>query len=270
MKKPINQLIMDMDGVLWHGDTPMPGLAATFQTLNDAGIDYVLATNNATKTAAQYTDKLARFGVTVPEEQILTSAEATAAFLAHEYPAGTAIYVVGDQGLHQSLTRHGFRITGPKEIHAGGSAEVVVVGLAKSVTYDDLAMAALLVSRGARFIGTNPDVSFPSEMGPLLGAGALLAAIETSSGVVPLVIGKPGPVMFREAVERLGGNPDCIAMVGDRLTTDIAGANAVGLQSILVLSGISTREEAEQGTITPDYIFDNISAVGEYLAHGQN
>lgn len=269
MKTPIKKVIMDMDGVLWHGDTAMPGLAVFFSTLEEANIDYVLATNNATKTAAQYVDKLAGFGVSVPASQILTSAEATAAFLSHEYPPGTAVYIVGDSGLHQAIAAHGFRIIGPEDVRAGETAAVVVVGLARSVTYEVLAMASLLIANGARFIGTNPDTSFPSEIGPLLGAGALLAAVQASSGVAPLVIGKPGPVMFQEAIERLGNEPGSIAMIGDRLTTDIAGANAIGLQTILVLSGISTREEAEQGDITPDYIFNDISHVGEYLANGQ-
>lgn len=261
---------MDMDGVLWHGDTPMPGLGAYFARLKAAGIPFVLATNNATKTAAQYREKLAGFGIDVPEDNILNSAEATAAYLAREYTPQTAVYVVGDSGLHDAIAARGFRIMDAAAVRAGEFAPVVVVGLAKTSSYEDLAMAAHLIERGARFIGTNPDTSFPSEIGPLPGAGALLAAIEASTGVVPFVIGKPGPVMFQEAIDHLGGNPDSIAMIGDRLTTDIAGGNDAGLRTILVLSGISTREEAEQGDIVPDYIFDDITAVGEFLTNGQS
>jgi 4-nitrophenyl phosphatase len=269
MTTPIRKLIMDMDGVLWHGDTPMPGLAAYFDLLDEAGIDYVLATNNATKTAAQYVRKLAGFGLTVPEERVLTSAEATAAYLAETYAPETAVYVLGDGGLHEAIAVRGFSIIGPADVRAGADAPLVVVGLSKHSTYKDLAMAAHLVERGARFIGTNPDPSFPSEIGPLPGAGALLAAIETSTGVAPFIIGKPSPVMFKEAVTRLGGDPAAIAMVGDRLSTDIAGGRDAGLRTILVLSGISSCEEAEQGDITPDYIFDDITAVGEFLINGQ-
>lgn len=270
MMKPIKQLIMDMDGVLWHGDTPLPGLVDYFDLLSESGINYVLATNNATKTAAQYVQKLARFGIDVADDRILTSAEATAAFLGHEHAPGTAVYVVGDDGLHEAIAAHNFRIIGPAQVRAGEIAPVVVVGLSKAATYEDLAMAAHLIEKGARFVGTNPDTSFPSEIGPLPGAGALLAAVEVSTGVTPLVIGKPGPVMFEEAITRLGGEADTIAMIGDRLSTDIAGANKVGLRTILVLSGISTRAEAEQGGIKPDYIFDDITAVGEFLANGQS
>lgn len=269
MNQPITKLIMDMDGVLWRGDTPMPGLADYFARLDDAGIYYVLATNNATKTAAQYVQKLARFGVKVPAEKILTSAEATAAYLARDYGTGTAVYVIGDAGLHDAMAAHDFNIIGPAEVRAGQFAPVVVAGLSKDATYEHLAMGAHLITRGARFVGTNPDPTFPSEIGPLPGAGALLALIEASTGVAPFVIGKPGPVMFQEAVARLGGDTGSIAMIGDRLSTDIAGAQQAGLRSILVLSGISTRAEAEQGVIVPDFIFDDITAVGEFLIHGQ-
>lgn len=270
MTTPITKLIMDMDGVLWHGDTPMPGLADYFARLETAGVPYILATNNATKTAAQYVAKLARFGITVPEDRILTSAEATAAYLAGEYAPGTAVYVVGDGGLHQAVEARGFERISAAEARGGTYAPLVVAGLSREMVYEDLAMAAHLIERGARFIGTNPDTSFPSEIGPLPGAGALLAAIEASTGVAPYVIGKPGPAMFHEAINRLGGDPAGIAMVGDRLSTDIAGARDAGLRTILVLSGISTREEAEQGPITPDYIFDDITAVGEFLINGQS
>lgn len=261
---------MDMDGVLWQGDTPMPGLADYFSCLDAAGIPFILATNNATKTAAQYVAKLANFGITVPEDRVLTSAEATAAYLAGDYPPGTAVYIVGDNGLHEAMEARGFRRVTAADVRAGAMAPLVVAGLSRNVVYEDLAMAAHLIENGARFIGTNPDKSVPSEIGPLPGAGALLAAIEASTGVPPFVIGKPGPIMFREAVERLGSNPAGIAMIGDRLSTDILGARDAGLRTILVLSGISTREEAEQGDITPDYIFDDITAVGEFLINGQS
>ena len=265
MTTPIRNLILDMDGVLWRGETPMPGLPEFFATLRRLGIGFVLATNNATKTAVMYTAKLARFGVDVPPEQILTSAEATATHMAGQYPPNTPIYVVGDKGLHEALAAHGFRAITPADVRAGATAAFVVVGFTPHATYEDLAMGSLLVHRGTRFIGTNPDPSYPSELGPLPGAGALLAVISTATGVEPLLIGKPGPIVFQEAVKRLGGDPSNVAMVGDRLSTDIAGAKGVGLRAILVLSGISTRDEATTGPIQPDYIFDDITAVADFL-----
>jgi 4-nitrophenyl phosphatase len=270
MEQRINQLILDMDGVLWHGETPLPGLVEFFDTLRNAGIRFVLATNNARKTADQYTQKLARFGVDVPPQQILTSAEATASYLAQHYDPGTSIYIVGDEGLHRALGAKGFREISPQQVRAGETAALVVVGFTPYANYDELAMGSLLVHKGARFIGTNPDPSVPNELGPLPGAGALLAVISTATGIQPTLIGKPGPVIFEEAIRRLGGDPTTTAMVGDRLSTDIAGAQAAGLTAILLLSGISTREEAENGPIKPDLILADINELAHYLLHEQN
>ena len=265
MTTPITHLILDMDGVLGRGDTPMPGLVDFFATLRRNHIGFVLATNNATKTAVMYTAKLARFGVDVPPEQILTSAEATAAHLAGEYPPGTPAYIVGDTGLHEALTARGFRPIAPADVRAGQSAAVVVVGYTPHATYEDFAMGALLVHRGVRFVGTNPDPSFPSELGPVPGAGALIAVISTTTGVQPLLIGKPGPILFQEAIKRLGAEPAGVAMVGDRLSTDIAGAKAAGLRAILVLTGISSRDDAAASPDKPDFIFDDITALAAFL-----
>ena len=265
MDKPINNLILDMDGVLWRGDTPLPGLVDFFATLRAAGIGFVLATNNATKTAAMYTARLAGFGVDVPPAQILTSAEATAGYLAERFTTDQPVYVVGAQGLREAIAAQGFRFLTPAEVRAGSAAACVVVGLSPQLTYEELAMAAILVHNGTPFIGTNPDATFPSEIGPVPGAGAIQAVIITATGVQPTLIGKPGPIIFREAVKRLGGDPAGVAMVGDRLSTDIAGAQAAGLRSILVETGISTRAEAETGPIRPDYIFADITALAAFL-----
>lgn len=265
----IRNLILDMDGVLWRGETPMPGLVDFFATLRRCGIGFVLATNNASKTAAMYTAKLARFGVDVPPDRILTSAEATATHMAETHPPGTPVYIVGDKGLHDAMDAHSFRSVSAQDVRAGATAAFVVVGFNPHVTYEELAMGSLLVQRGTPFIGTNPDPSFPSELGPLPGAGALQAVITTATGVEPVLIGKPGPIIFREAMRRLGGDPDSVAMVGDRLSTDIHGAKAAGLRAILVLSGISTREEAAVTPIKPDLILDDISDLARYLEHEQ-
>ncbi len=265
MEPPIKNLILDMDGVLWRGMTPMPGLVDFFNALDTAGIGFVLATNNATKTAVMYSEKLSRFGVTVPPAQILTSAEATAAYLAEQYEPGASMYVVGAQGLHDAMLEQGFQIVTPIDARAGIKTAAVVAGMSSNVTYEDLAMASLLVSRGVPFFGTNPDVSFPTEIGPLPGAGAFLAVITTATGVEPTIIGKPGPILFHEAVKRLGGDAAGVVMVGDRLSTDIYGAKAAGLRAILLLSGISTREEAEAGSVQPDFIFADITELASFL-----
>ncbi|MFQ5421603.1 MAG: HAD-IIA family hydrolase, partial [Anaerolineae bacterium] len=241
MLSKIKNLILDMDGVLWRGETPMPGLNEFFDILEQQRINFVLATNNATKTAVQYTEKLARFGIRVPPEQIVTAAEATADYLRETYGRGTAVYVVGEPGLHQALKSRSFDICSPKAVLHGSVPALVVVGFNRQADYQLLAMATLAIHKGARFIGTNPDVTFPSEIGPMPGAGSLLAFIQSATDVTPTIVGKPGPIMFQQALKRLDGTPANTAMVGDRLNTDIAGAKAAGLPAILVLSGITRR-----------------------------
>jgi 4-nitrophenyl phosphatase len=269
MLKNIRNLILDMDGVLWRGETPMPGLNAFFETLARLGIDFVLATNNASKNAAQYVGKLNGFGLDIPERQILNSADATADFLRDQYGSenGQAIYAVGDEGLRQSLTGRGFTLLTPEAVYKGATAPVVVVGFTRHATYPDLAMAALLVHKGATFVGTNPDVSFPSEVGPLPGAGALQAIVTAATGHPPdHMVGKPGPIIFREALRRLNGTAENTAMVGDRLETDVQGAKNAGIPSILLLSGITQPGDWEQpGKPQPDFIFDDITALARQL-----
>ncbi len=265
MLQQIKNLILDMDGVLWRGETPMPGLNHFFDTLRRRDINFVLATNNATQTAVQYTGKLARFGVTVPPSQIVTSAEATADYLRDEYAPGTAVYVVGEPGLHQALQAREFVICGAQEVRDGLVPALVVVGFNRHADYPLLAMAALAIHKGARFVGTNPDVTFPSEIGLMPGAGSLLAFLQTATDVQPTIVGKPGPIMFRQALKRLGGTTANTAMVGDRLNTDIAGAKAAGLRAILVLSGITQPEDIPANGAGPDWIFADISALAQVL-----
>lgn len=259
MIEKINNLILDMDGVLWRGETALPGLPEFFETLRRLDLGFILATNNATKTADEYVAKLANMGVDLPTDLILTSAETTASYLAGEYPSGTPVYVVGTTSLCATLRAKGFTIVDPDEVKQGSTADLVVVGFTPTVIYNELAMGSLLVNNGARFIGTNPDTSIPSELGPLPGAGALMAVISAATGIEPTVIGKPGPAIFEEAVRRLEGNNEDTAMVGDRLGTDIAGAKEVGLTSIMLLSGISSRNDIVESGIQPDYVFADIT-----------
>jgi 4-nitrophenyl phosphatase len=265
MLASIRNLILDMDGVLWRGDVPMPGLVAFFDTLRQSGINYVLATNNATKTPEQYTLKLARMGVAVSKDQILTSAEVTATYLSDRYPAGTPVYIIGTTGLHDAMGAKGFEIIGADDVEKGAAASLVVAGFTPDAVYRDLAMGSLLVHKGATFVGTNPDPSIPSELGPLPGAGALFAVISTATGVEPITIGKPGPIIFEESIRLLGSAKADTAMVGDRLSTDIAGAKSAGLYAIMLLSGISTREDIQNSDIRPDFVFADIAELTNEL-----
>lgn len=262
----VKNLILDMDGVLWRGETPLPGLANFFTTLRELDVGFVLATNNATRVAVQYTEKLARFGVRVPPDHILTSAETTASYLSRSYPPGATVYAVGEAGLRQALQDAGFDLLPPNGLVAPEArADVVVVGLDRAACWERLASAAYLILNGARFVGTNSDVSFPTEMGPLPGAGALLAVVEKATGVAPEVIGKPAPAIFHEALRRLSAQPGTTAMVGDRLETDIAGAHAAGLPAILVLSGVTRRAQLPGNPVQPDAVFDDISTLATAL-----
>lgn len=266
----LKNLILDMDGVLWRGETAMPGLADFFKTLDELDLNYVLATNNATKVATQYTEKLAHFGVDVPAEKILTSSEATAAYLRQEYPAGTSTYVVGEEGLRLALREKEFDLLEADGfVGAETRTELVVVGFSPNVCYPHLASAAHLILNGARFVGTNPDPTIPAEVGPLPGAGSILNFIQTATATEPLIVGKPGKAVFEEALRRLGGSAENTAMVGDRLETDIKGAQAACLYTILLLSGVTRREKAESAKIQADLVCENIEELATRLQEGK-
>lgn len=261
----IRNLILDMDGVLWRGETPMPGLKAFFDTLNELNINYMLATNNATKVATQYTQKLARYGVDIPAEHIMTSAEVVAAYLRQEFPDLEALYVVGEEGLRQAVQAKGFTVISPEQVQDGAKASVVVGGFTRELSYGELAMGSLLVHNGAKFFATNLDVTFPNEIGPLPGAGSVLAVISTATGVQPTVTGKPGPIMFQQGLKRLGAASTTTAMVGDRLNTDILGGKNAGMHTVLLLSGVTQREDLDGFEFQPDYVYQDISELADVL-----
>ena len=256
---PITHLIVDMDGVLWRGDEPMPGLCEFFAFLRRRHIGFVLATNNSSRLPEQYVTKLAHFGVEVASECVLTSAQATAAYLAGFAPPGARVYAIGREGVRQALERRGFVLTGE-------DAAYVVVGWDRHLTWDKLAKAALLIQAGARFIGTNPDTNYPTERGPVPGNGAQLAALETATGIAPVVVGKPEPPMYEEALLRMGARPEATAVIGDRLDTDIAGGVRAGLTTVLVLSGITTEADLAGSAVKPDLVcasIEELTAVWE-------
>ncbi len=249
--REIRHLIIDMDGVLWRGDEPLPGLQDFFASLRQSQIDFILATNNSSKTPEQYVDKLARFGVEVGAEQVLTSALVSAEYLAGVAPAGARVYVIGSDGIRRALEERGFPLVDE-------GADYVVVGWDQQLTWDELATATLLIRAGAEFLGTNPDVTYPTKRGLVPGNGAILAAIETATGVAPVVTGKPEPQMYEAALRRMNARPEDTAMLGDRLDTDIAGAARVGLRTVLVLSGIATEEDVAASSIKPDLVCASI------------
>ncbi|MEM7734175.1 MAG: HAD-IIA family hydrolase [Deinococcota bacterium] len=271
----VNNLVIDMDGVLWHGDTAVPGIGKCLSSIRDLGVGVALASNNSTKTAAQMEAKLAHMGIDLDLQYVVTSANATVSYLKDNYPQATRAYVIGEDGLHDAVQQAGLQVVSVDDVRELAEADnltavdAVVGGLARDLTYDLLAMGALLVRAGVPFIASNIDASFPSELGQLPGAGAVLDVVSTASGVKPIVVGKPEQIIFQGALKRLNASPDTSAMIGDRLETAILGAQRAGMTSILVLSGVSTKEDIQKTGIQPDYVFEDIHAVAEALQTAQ-
>jgi len=262
----IRALIIDMDGVLWHGDQPQAGLIEFFQTLRELRLPFVLATNNAGMTAEQYVTKLANMGVTVALNEILTSGMATALYLSkHYHPEHTRAFVIGGVGARQPLIDKGFTLTGLYETGPEQRAHLVVCGLDRDLSWDKLATATLNIRAGAFFIGTNGDTSLPTELGVTHGNGAILAAIHAATGVAPTIIGKPEPIIYQQAMDLLGVDMDYTIAIGDRLDTDILGALRTGIRSLLVLSGIATEADLKHVDYAPDWVMQDIRDVTRML-----
>jgi 4-nitrophenyl phosphatase len=262
----IRALIIDMDGVLWHGDNAQPGLVEFFQTLRELKLPFVLATNNASMTAAQYVAKLEKMGVSVALHEILTSGMATALYLSRLYqPEQTRVFVIGGPGARQPLLDLGFTLTDVYETGPELGPQLVVCGLDKELTWDKLATASLNVGAGAHFVGTNGDTSLPTECGVVLGNGAILAAIHAATGVAAVTIGKPEPIIYQQAMELLGTDKAGTIAIGDRLNTDILGAVRTGIRSLMVLSGINSREDIENVEYAPDWVVNDIRDISRLL-----
>jgi len=250
----VRAFLLDLDGVLYRGKTPLPGAARFIADLQALRVPFMFITNNSTQTPSQYMAKLGRMGVRVPEEALLTSSLATADHLSCVAPPGSPLYVIGEVGLLEAVEERGFVITGDHR-----AARYVVVGHDTALTWRKLADATLAIRAGAAFVATNPDRTLPTEEGLLPGAGATLAALEAASGVVPLVVGKPEVTIFRLALARLDVQPEVTAMVGDRWDTDILGGNRAGLSTIAVLSGVDTADVFAQTMPRPDFLFEDLA-----------
>jgi 4-nitrophenyl phosphatase len=248
----LRHLVIDMDGVLYRGDEAISGSADLIEFLRGQGFDFVLATNNATRTPQQFVEKLAGMGVQVRLDEVLTSSLATAGYLKGIAPPGTRVFVVGMDGLQAALREAGF-------VLVEENAEFVVVGMDFTVCYERLAQATFQIRAGAEFIGTNPDRTFPSERGIMPGAGSLLAFLEAATGVRPMVIGKPEAAMMEQALARMGAQPDTTAILGDRLETDILAGQRVGMRTLLVLSGVTDRALLAASEIQPDLVFEDVA-----------
>jgi len=251
----IKGVICDMDGVLWRGETPLPGLHDFFALLESRHLPYVLATNNASKTPDQYVEKLARMGIVTNTEHVLNSATAAADYLATQAAPGTPVYPIGGPGIREALRSHGFTLT------EGEHADYVVVGWDRDLTWHKLATATLLIRGGAGFIAANPDRTFPMEDGLVPGNGAQVAALIAATDVTPVMAGKPGPLLYERVLARMGTTPEATLVIGDRLDTDILGGLRLGMPAALLLSGITQPDELPASPIHPDVVFDDLAAL---------
>ena len=244
--------LFDLDGVLYRGDDPIPGAAEAVSALREAGRRVVFVTNNSARPPSAVAEHLAAVGVPASPEEVVTSAGATAELLAGR--GCRSAFVVGEEGIRGALADAGIELRDGEP----DRVDAVVVGLDRGADYTKLRTASVLVERGSAFVGTNGDASFPAPDGSgWPGAGALLAAIAATTGAEPEVVGKPHPTLFRSALARAGGGRPLV--IGDRLDTDIAGAAALGWDSLLVLTGITRREDLRDAAVTPTHVAEDLS-----------
>jgi 4-nitrophenyl phosphatase len=252
--KSVKAIILDMDGVLWRDNEPIGNLPEIFSEIGMRGWQVSLATNNATRTINQYVEKLANFGVEVQENQIINSAQTAAIYLKKFFPQGGNVYCVGESALSNTILNEGFNIS-TKNVVA------VVVAMDRKLTYEKLVQATLLIRSGAKFIATNPYRTFPTPVGLVPGTGATLAALEAASEIKPVVVGKPAPEMYQIAMQRMGILPENTLVVGDRLETDIAGAQEIGCRSALVLSGVTSLQKAQAWKPALDWLATDLTSL---------
>ncbi len=256
-------VLMDMDGVLYRGNQALPGLVEFFEFLRQRKLPFLLLTNNSTNSSKDYAAKLGRMGVSVEDSEVVTSGQATAAYLKSVAPQGAGVYVVGMQPLRDSLFAGEYAQLFYPDDEAPG---FVVQGGDFNLVYESVKKACLLIRAGATFIATNADPVFPTEEGLIPGAGSVGALLQVSSGRTPLVIGKPEAPMFEQALAYLGVPPSEAVMIGDNLLTDIEGANRLGIPTILTMSGVTSQAEYDASSVRATLAY---SGLPELLATWQ-
>ncbi len=249
-------LLIDLDGVVWIGREPVPGAAETLAELLEGGKPIVFVTNNPGRPAATYAERLRAAGVPADEEQVVTAGMVTATLAAQRAGQGSGAFVIGAEAFHETVAAAGLELL---EGEAGRGARAVLVSGHRGFDYEELLTATLALQGGAMLFGTSRDPTLPMPGGAWPGTGSLLAAVETASGAEAEIGGKPERHLFELARERIGGGR--VAMVGDRLASDIEGGRRAGLETILVLSGASTREEAAAAEAPPDHVLDDLSGL---------
>jgi NagD protein len=243
--------VLDMDGVIYRGNQLAPGAKEFIERLQSAGHRFLFMTNNSQRTPLDFQRKLERMGLDVPAEHYFTSAMATASFLHSQKPDGTA-FVIGEAGLTHALYQVGYSITDV-------DPDYVVLGDTPSYDFAKIVQAVQLVMNGAKFIATNPDVSGPIEEGIHPACGALAAPIERATGKLAYYVGKPNPLMMREALRLLDAHSDESVMIGDRMDTDVLSGIGAGMHTVLVLTGVTRREDLKDYSYQPHQVVETLA-----------
>jgi NagD protein len=250
-RREIHSWLMDMDGVLVREQQPVPGAQEFLARLRELGLPFLVLTNNSMYTRRDLVARLARTGLDVPEESIWTSALATAQFLEDQRPAGTA-FVIGESGLTTALHDVGYTLS-------ERDPDYVVLGETRTYSFERITQAIRLVAAGSRFTATNPDNVGPTPEGPLPATGSVAALVSRATGVDPYYVGKPNPLMMRSALNAIEAHSETTAMIGDRMDTDIVSGLEAGLETILVLTGVTTPGEAERYSYRPSRIVESVA-----------
>jgi NagD protein len=250
-RREIKSWLMDMDGVLVAEQNAIPGANEFLTRLRELGLPFLVLTNNSIYTQRDLTARLRRSGLDVPEESIWTSALATAQFLEDQRPNGSA-FVIGESGLTTALHDHGYTLS-------ERDPDYVILGETRTYSFERITQAIRLIAAGARFIATNPDNVGPTPEGPLPATGSVAALISRATGVDPYYVGKPNPLMMRSALNAIEAHSETTAMIGDRMDTDIVSGLEAGLETVLVLSGVTTPGEVEAYSYRPSRIVDSVA-----------
>ena len=250
-EREIRSWLMDMDGVLVAEENAIPGADRFLQVLRERERPFLVLTNNSIYTRRDLSARLRASGLEVPEAFIWTSALATARFLEDQRPGGSA-FVIGEAGLTTALHQAGYTLT-------ERNPDYVVLGETRTYSFERITQAIRLVDAGARFIATNPDPTGPAPDGPLPATGSVAALISRATGVDPYYVGKPNPLMMRSALNAIEAHSETTAMIGDRMDTDVVAGLEAGLHTILVLSGVATREAAERFPYRASRIVDSVA-----------
>jgi 4-nitrophenyl phosphatase len=261
MSRPLESVdcfLLDMDGTFYLGENLLPGALDFIETIRQQGKDFTFLTNNSSKHRRQYVEKISRLGLPIGEEKVFTSGEATAGYLATHYP-GARLFVAGTPSLQEEFTAHGFCVT---EVEP----QMVVLGFDTSLTYQKLWRFCDLVRDGLPYYATHPDINCPTPEGFMPDIGALMACVKASTGRDPdLIIGKPNRIIVEELARKQNLALNSIAMIGDRLYTDIALGETAGIETVLMLSGETQRQDLSTSPFQPNLVFENLGEMARWM-----